>query len=124
MRHTRESLVAALDKPLPATHDDIGDMDCFDPWEDVIKGIHGSYAGECDELMIGALKAVKSKTTFEFIKMHGFAAEFMLYVLSGHGLTDYGTSPRGAWPDHSIEDLWDRLIVKWEAWSALLWKES
>lgn len=118
MTHTRQSLEAALAKPLP-THDNIGDMDCFNPWADVIQGIDGGYAGEADELMIGVLKAVKDKTTFEFIREHGFAAELMLYVLSGHGLTDYGTSPRSGWPDHRIEDLWGSLIAKWEAWATI-----
>ncbi|MFZ2252635.1 MAG: hypothetical protein WAW13_00505 [Minisyncoccia bacterium] len=115
----RAKLEAALAKPLaehagPST-------DEFDPWNDVIHGIHGSYCSESDDLMIGALKAVRDKTTFDFIKERGFVGEFALYVLSGHGLTQYGTSPRGAWADFDIEDLWQPLIDKWEAHAAIQW---
>lgn len=120
MSYFREKLETALAKPLP---DDgfIGDLDCFDPWEDVIHGIYGHYSSQSDELMIEALKAARDKTTFEFIKKRGFVAEFALYVLAGHMLLEYGTSPRGGWPDHEIEDLWQLLIDKWEAYAAIYW---
>lgn len=111
----RETLEAALAKPSRQTEDDI-DVSFFDPWGDVISGICGSYADESDELMIMALEAVRDRQTFEMIKTHGFAAEFMLYVLAGHGLLEYGTSPRGGWPDPDIADLWERLIDKWKAY--------
>jgi hypothetical protein len=118
--NTRDSLAAALSKPLPKAGSTV-DLEVFDPWADVIEGIYGSYSSESDDLMIAALEAVGSKTTFEFIKERGFAGEFALYVLAGHGLTDYGTSPRGAWPDHEIEDLWQPLIDKWKAYAASQW---
>lgn len=116
----REELEAALAKPTP-TKADIGDMAFFDPWDDVIHGIYGSYSSECDELMLLTLKAVRDGKTFELMKEHGFAAELMLYILAGHGLTEYGTSPRGAWPDHPLRDLWQPLIDKWEAFYAASW---
>jgi len=119
----REKLEAALAKPQPDP-DMMGDIRCFDPWEDVIHGIYGNYNSECDDLMIAAMKSVRDKTTFEFIKDRGFVAEFALYVLAGHQLTDYGTSPRGGWPDFDIEDLWQPLIDKWEAHAKLNWGED
>lgn len=127
----RDDLIKVLAKPLPPEPDRLGTIDpdtgedlYFDPWSEVIKGIFGHYASETDDLMIGALKAVRDRTTFEFIMQQGFAGEFALYVLAGHGLTEYGTSPRGAWPDPSIADLWDQLIEKWEAYSVLVWGEN
>jgi hypothetical protein len=118
----RQRLEAALAKPLVDSPDDIQSAETFDPWHDVIQGIYGSYNSRSDDLMIAALKAVRDGTTFEFIKAEGFIAEFMLYILAGHGLTEYGTSPRGAWVEHAIEDLWQPLIDKWEAYSAEVWK--
>lgn len=118
----REKLIEALAKPLPTSGDDIGDEEFFDPWEDIIKGIHGSYASECNELMIETLEAVRDGTTFGLIEKRGFVVEFMLYVLSGHQLTNYGTSPRGAWPEH--RDLWPALIDKWRAYAQVAWADD
>lgn len=118
----RERLIAALSKPVPNAVDGVH-SEVFDPWHDVIEGIHGSYASESDDLMIAAIEAVRDRTTFEMIEERGFAAEFVLYVLSGHGLTEYGTSPRGGWPDPAVADLWDALIDKWKAYAAIVWAD-
>jgi hypothetical protein len=116
----REQLEAALQKPIYGLDEPTG-TDDFDPWEDVVQGIHGSYASESDALMVEALKAVRDKATFEFIDRRGFLGEFALYVLSGHGLLEYGTSPRGGWPAPEIADLWQPLIDKWEAYELAAW---
>lgn len=118
---TREKLAAALAKPLP--DEECGYLvhsEVFDPWDDIIQGIHGSYSAESDDLMIAALKAVRDRKTFEFIDERGFAGEFALYVLSGHGLIEYGTSPRSGWPQYP--DLWQPLIDKWEAYARDHWE--
>lgn len=99
-------------------------LDDFDPWEDVIHGIFGSYSSESDELMIAALEAVRDGTTFDLIRRKGFAAEFALYVLAGHDLLEYGGSPRGGWPSPEIADLWDELIAKWGSYYAAVWPQS
>lgn len=121
MSELRKSLEAALAKPLPNKEEGVH-SEVFDPWQDVITGIYGSYSSASDELMIGALEAVRDKTTFDFIK-DNFAAEFALYVLAGHGLTEYGTSPRGAWADFAVEDLWQPLIDKWRDYYEIVWAE-
>lgn len=123
MEGLRKRLEAALAKPLPEVGQ-IVHSEIFNPWEDVIDGIHGSYSSESDDLMLEALKAARDTQTFEFIGRKGFAAEFALYVLSGHGMLDYGTSPRGGWPDHEIADLWQPLIDKWEAYADIVWERS
>ena len=118
----REKIERALAKPIaPNGEVHVGH---FDPWCDVIEGVDGSYSSKSDELMIAALEAVRDKTTFAFIEDRGFVAEFSLYVLSGHGLTDYGTSPRGGFPDYEIRDLWQPLIDKWKAYAAAAWAEA
>lgn len=121
MRDVRQRLEMALAKPLPES-DQMVHSEVFDPWSDVIEGIYGSYSSDSDELMVAALEAVRDKTTFEFIK-DNFAAEFALYVLAGHGLTEYGTSPRGAWADFAVADLWQPLIDKWRAYYEIVWGE-
>lgn len=122
----RARIIAALAKPQAPCADSIGIIEgsenkYFDPWVDLISNIHGSYASESDELMIAALIAVRDQKTFEFIAERGFVAEFALYVLSGNRLTDYGTSPRGGFPDHGIHDLWQDIIDKWEGYAAVAW---
>lgn len=121
-RESREALEAALALPLPEGRGGFGSVDCFDPWEHVIHGIYGSYSSESDDLMIEVLEAVRDRKTFELIESKGFAAEFMLYVLAGHQLTDYGTSPRGGWPEHP--DLWQPLIDKWKAYRDVAWSKD
>lgn len=111
----RASLEAALAKPLPEK-DQIVHTEVFDPWMDVIHGISGSYSSESDDLMVDALEAVRDGKTFEFVDAWGFAGEFALYVLDGHGLIDCGTSPRGGWPANEVSDLWQPLIDKWNAY--------
>jgi hypothetical protein len=117
---SRDQLERALAKPVAVDGYDIY-PDCFNPWDDVIHGIYGDYASKSDDLMIEALKAARDRTTFDFIDRDGFSAEFALYVLAGHGMTDYGTSPRGGWPKYTIADLWQPLIDKWEAYRVARW---
>lgn len=117
-RLRREKLQAALDKPI-AEKRDMQSCEDFDPWDDVVSNIYGSYAKESDDLMIETLEAVRDGKTFELIEQKGFIIEFMLYVLAGHGLTEYGTSPRGGWPDQ--RDLWQPLIDKWKAYRDMAW---
>lgn len=117
----REKLLEALSKPDPASEYDIGNPDYFDPWEDIISNIYGSYSSKSDDMFIIMLEAVRDRTQFEMIEKHGFSAELILYIFAGHGLTEYGGSPRSAWPDDSISDLWDGLIEKWKIYSKVAW---
>lgn len=116
----RAKIERALAKPLPE-RGGVVHSEVFDPWQDIITGIHGSYSPDSDDLMIGAMEAVRDRATFAFIEKRGFVGEFMLYVLSGHGLTEYGTSPRGAWADFAIADLWQALIDKWRGYADVVW---
>lgn len=116
----RERLESALAKP-SAEIGDIIDGGFFSPWEDVFPSIYGHYSSASDALMIDALIAVRDKKTFEFIDERGFVGEFALYILAGHGLIEYGTSPRGGWPDYSIEELWQPLIDKWVEYYEAVW---
>jgi hypothetical protein len=120
---TAEQLAAVLAKPLPEAEGMVHSGG-FDPWEDVIEGISGSYSSESDTLMIDALEAVRDRSTLPFISKRGFVGEFALYVLAGHGLTDYGSSPRGSWPSDGLEPLWQPLIDKWKAYSAIVWSKE
>lgn len=122
MRHNRATLESALAKPLPNSQEDLGLEEFFNPWDDIVQGIYGSYSSESDRLMIATLEAVRDGKSFELIDKEGFIIEFMLYVLAGHGLTEYGSSPRGSWPDQ--RDLWQPLIDKWKGYAAVAWGEA
>ncbi|WP_374322609.1 hypothetical protein [Brevundimonas sp.] len=116
----RSSLVEALVKPIAPSSDEQS-CDFFDPWDDVMGGIHGSYSSASDQLMVEALEAARDRSTFDFINRRGFVGEFALYVLSGLGMLNYGSSPRGGWPDEDIADLWQPLIDKWIAYADVAW---
>lgn len=118
-----EALRAKLETALAKPHAPPNEISCddFDPWSDVISGIHGSYSEASDDLFIGALIAVRDHTTWDFIKSEGFAGEFVLYVLSGHGYLNYGTSPRGGWWDEELEGLLQPLIDKWSEYARIHW---
>ena len=113
----RKKLIEALGKPV--TND--RSVESFDPWHDIIEGILGSYSSSMDLIFINALKAIRDRTTFDFIK-DNYAHEMALYVLAGQGYTDYGTSPRGGWPDSWCADLWDGMIAKWEEYYKVTWE--
>lgn len=115
-------LAAIIAKPLPPSPDQAGFDVFFSPWDDIIKNIHGGYSSESDDLMIETLEAVRDGTTFDLMKEKGFIIEFMLYALAGNNLTEYGTSPRGAWPLH--RDLWQQLIDKWKAYREIAWRDG
>lgn len=118
MKNLRQQIEAALAKP---TYHEIVTLDDFDPWNDIIHGIYGSYAAESDRMFIAALIAVRDRNTFDFIKEEGFMGEFCLYVLAGHGYLEYGGSPRGAWWDYSLDGLLQPLIDKWQEYYTERW---
>jgi hypothetical protein len=120
MSSLRERILAELAKPV----EEQVHTESFDPWGEVIQGIYGSYASQSDVLMIRVLEAVRDRKTFDLINNEGFAAEFMLYVLAGRQMLEYGTSPRGGWPDPEIEDLWQPLINKWREYFRAHWGEE
>jgi len=122
MGMVRDRILAALNKRLPESPDDIS-LERFDPWSDVVSGVAGSYAEEMDEIFIEALEAARDLRMMQFIKERGLAAEIVAYVLSANHLTDYGTSPRGGFPDHELKDLWQPLIDKWKAYREIVWRD-
>lgn len=119
-QQVRERIAAELAKPV----DDIPHTESFDPWSEVIQGIYGSYCSRSDALMIRALEAVRDKKQGEFMEAHGFAGEFMFYVLAGHGMLEYGSSPRYGWPRPELADLWQPLIDKWREYYRVMWGED
>lgn len=116
----RQRVVAELAKPV----DDPSHAESFDPWGEVIQGIYGCYASHSDVLMIGALEAVRDQKHSEFMEAHGFAGEFMFYVLAGQDMLEYGTSPRYGWPTPEMADLWQPLIDKWREYYRVMWGEA
>lgn len=116
-------LRTALNKPVPKTEDDTSD-DFFDPWDDLIDGCVGSYSLALDRLAIDVLKAVRDRTTYDLlVSERGLAAELFMHMLADW-LCDYGTSPRGVFPDPGILGMWDELIEKWDAYAAATWGED
>ena len=117
----RGRLIAALAKPDVETRDDTGLDEFFDPWRDIIQGIYGNYCSGMDGKFIASLEAIRDRTTFDLIEK-GYEYEMIFYILAGHRYTNYGTSPRGGWPDDWCADLWDTIIDKWKKYSKIYWE--
>ena len=119
---TREHLEHCLAMDDIRDSDDIGVAGLFDPWTYIIHDIYGSYSSESDDLMIECMEACMNHRNHELLQEHGFAAELCLYILAGHGLLEYGTSPRSGWP--MFKDLQPALIAKWKRYADAYWGRS
>jgi hypothetical protein len=119
-RETAEWLRSMLDRPLSESDEWIT-ADDFNPWE-LFPGIVSAYSSSLDELAISVLKAVRDRTTFEILEgPQGLAAELFMHMLADR-LCTYGTSPRGVWPVHPVQPIWQELIDKWEAYAKVMWQ--
>ncbi len=109
------ALAEVLDKPDAANEEELIGPAFFNPWTDLFPRIYGSYSSAMDDLFIDALKAVANHGHRAFREQYGEdLAELALYILAGHDLTEYGTSPRTAYPNPQVADQWNLLITKWE----------
>ena len=120
---------AIVSKPDIAEDYDAGCTEFFDPWNDLFPNISGGYVNTMDILFIAGLKAVRDRKTYEFFELNsttntGFAAEMVLYIFDGHGITDCGISPRGGWPSDDIEPYLDEIIRKWEHYYTIVWGDD
>lgn len=120
----RQRIEAALALPDQPGRGDVNyDPDCFDPWEHVIMGIDGSYSSAMDQLFMEVM-ILASKHDMGDRCSTDPAAELVAYILSGHGMLEYGTSPRVGWPAPEIEDLWVPLIDKWAMYYRITWRTA
>lgn len=117
--NTKEDLELLLSFPISEESPEFN-YALFNPW-DLLTCICDGYSSEQDRLMILTLQAVFDCKTFELIEEEGFIIEFMLYVLAGNDLVDYGTSPRGAWVNPDLFGLWLPLIEKWKEYATHIW---
>ena len=119
----RERLLAVLSKDDCKSEYDLGNLDFFNPWEDIIKTVYGSYSRQSDDVFIKTLEAIRDSDTLPLIQS-GFEYELAIYVLAGHGYVNYGGSPIGGWPDSWCADLWDKIIEKWKKYYKIAWNKE
>lgn len=119
-----------LSLPMPQDEFTVGAQGYFDPW-DAFDGIVGAYNSTIDAVAIKTLEAIRDKATFDLLdSKHGLFVEFFLHILAGHGYVEYGTSPRGPWPTHTVgashgtDALWGDWIARWREWYRLQWGED
>ncbi|MDI6025229.1 hypothetical protein QBK99_03260 [Corticibacterium sp. UT-5YL-CI-8] len=117
-------LAALLDKPLPATQEDVGCEEFFSPW-DAFDRIMSPYNGEIDQVAVWTLEAIRDGENFDLLNSkNGLFVEFFLHIMAGHAYVDYGTSPRGAFFTYGgTKELADQWISKWKEWYAVNWDE-
>jgi len=90
----------------------------FDPWE-VFDCFYGSYSSEFDDMAIEVLEAIQRGQFTNEPLSHQMFRE----VLCHYGLCDYGTSPRGCFPDwgSGFAELLPDLIAKWKQYRDVEW---
>ena len=118
MRKTVEELREQLERYIASDPSDEGDYDAgADIWE--ILGLM-SYNGQVDEDFIyvieAMLESVDAGFTTSIAERTGWPPEYpelIKYILCSCGLAEYGTSPRGAWIDHSLQRIMPKVLERW-----------
>ena len=108
-----------LRKPTIERASDVGDCAYFDPW-DLWEELPGGYSQSMDEAMIEGLEMVLSS---DRKKWHAYqqtiVAEFVLTLLCGAGVCNYGSNPFGCYPED--KQMAEALLTKWREYSAVMW---
>lgn len=97
----------------------------FDPWQ-AFPSLYGSYSSEFDDMAILVLDNILNKR-WGTDHGEGLAHQMFREMLCTAGLCDYGTSPRGCFPDWSedgIEELLKALLEKWREYRDVEWAEG
>lgn len=94
----------------------------FDPWE-IFPCFYGSYSSAFDEMAIEVLEAIQNRASFVG---ESLAHEMFREVLCTSGFCDYGTSPRGCFPDRRTDfaELLPTLIEKWKQYYTVEWGDA
>lgn len=122
---TIEIIRELLKKPVVSPNDlEHGTDRAFDPW-DAFPCFYGSYSRAFDDMAILVLSNI-AEGKFGASAGEGLAHEMFREVLCTSGLCDYGTSPRGCFPDwgSGFEEVLPRLIEKWKEYRDAGWGEG
>lgn len=119
----RNQIETLLAKPNRPSHEMYSSGEFFEPWQELFPNIYGNYSSEMDVLFIEALKAVRDRQLREYQEKYK-AGELVMYILAGHELIDYGTSPRVGYANPVIADLWQTLIDRWIEYYEIAWDET
>lgn len=122
-----EKLRALLAKPIDVEGEPWlkGTGDLFDPW-DLFPSLYGSYSSEFDDMAILVLENILAKR-WGADHGEGLAHQMFREMLCNAYLCDYGTSPRGCFPNwgvDGIEDLLTQLLSKWKEYRAAEWESD
>ena len=115
---------AQLAKPVAKDQWERGTDEVFDPWA-AFPCLYGSYSAAFDNMAILVLDNILNK---RWDGDHGeeLAHEMFREMLCTAGLCDYGTSPRGCFPDPRVSDidaLLTALLEKWRAYREAEWSD-
>lgn len=88
-----------------------------DFWSDILQMECGGYNSAVDEHVLIVLEEsnTQQRYTSDIAEKNGWPEEYVeliKYILCGAGLCEYGTSPRGAFIEHSIQELLPQLIKR------------
>lgn len=85
-----------------------------DFWSDILGINCAGYNSAIDKLVINVMERMTERKFFADSEQD----ELISYLLCGAGLAEYGTSPRGAWICHNLQDLMPSVIARFKKdWS-------
>lgn len=115
-----------LAKPVMRSEDswelDDGEAGRFDPWDLFDHAIYGSYSSDFDDMAILVLDNIVNGR-WGSDHGEGLAHEMFREMLCCANLCDYGTSPRGCFPNGYTRDLLPALLAKWREYREVEWGE-
>ena len=128
------SIATKTDPLAPNAEDENGEY--WDPWDAL--GVRcGGYSSAIDDDALAVLKAIRdgaasrhsggefTNYTTDIAAKTGMSAthvELWQYLFCSADWCDYGTSPRGCFPNYDID--FDALIAAWEAYYERRWKRD
>jgi hypothetical protein len=117
-----DELRRQLEKPLPTENWQRGTGEVFDPWA-AFPCLYGSYSSDFDDMAILVLDNLLNKR-WGPDHGEGLAHQMFREMLCTAGLCDYGTSPRGCFPDHStvFPEMLPLLLEKWRSYRSIQWE--
>jgi len=108
-----------LERPSPIEIWNTAAPNYFDPWEALGLPIYG-YASAFDQCAIQVLEGFKKPYQD---RRSDLSSDMFREMLCAKDFCDYGTSPRGCFPNLNFAELLPLLIDKWKEHYALNWDE-
>ena len=121
-RGTLDELKYQMTLPVEREYPDMRLPSECDPWA-AFPAFYGSYSSDFDDMAILVLENIRDGK-WGADNGEGLAHEMFREVLCTSGLCNYGTSPRGCFPEPEFAEVLPALIEKWRAYRDAQWQDD